>query len=251
MSAMQSIFGATPMTQMPKPATPGNIPDNAAYTTASVSNMATAPNGVIPASTAAAIAATTASPDAQFADLWKTDTTNQSPNGQPLFNVSQDKLLETARLQSFKENVTPEQMQAIAAGGEGAVSAMMDMINSVAQRGYAQSVFATTRLIEGALEKSNFAKADQLETNMRDLQFKTNMRETNPVFSNPAFAPFLETAQKQFQVKYPNATASELQGMAVQYVESMAAAVNQPKQQAEVKKQAANTVNWDNFLQGS
>jgi hypothetical protein len=248
MSAMQSIFGAAPQQQLPQQqqTTPGNIPASAAATMATTNNPATAPNGAIPATTTGKDGGLQ-SPDAAFADLWKTDTSNQSQQGQPLFNVSREKLLETARLQDFKQAVTPEQMTAIAAGGEGAVSAMMDMINAVTQQGYAQSVFATTKLIEGALEKSNFAKQDQLATTIRDLNFQTGLRETNPVFSNPVFSPLMETAQKQFQVKYPTATAAELQGMAVKYVESMVQQYNKPNQEAAVKKQAASGVDWSSF----
>ena len=247
MSVMSNLFGAFQSAPRPVAPTPGNIPENAAASMASVSNAATAPNGAVPATTPTS-ASSTASPETMFADLWDTSGTNTSGSGQPLFNVSHEKLLETARMQNFKQNVSPEQMQAIAAGGPEAVNAMMDMINSVTQAGYAQSVMATTKLIEGALEKKNFAQNDSLDIRFRDMQVKNGLREVNPAFSNPMYAPLLDAARNQFQVKYPNASAPELQTMAMQYIESMAAAVNQPKAQATSKKQTAGDQDWSRFM---
>lgn len=244
MSAMQSIFGTTPTVQQ---VTPGNIPAAIPVAMNPPASTTTAANGVIP--TQVNTDGTAVSSDAMFADLWKTDDTNQSTQGQPLFNVSREKLLETARLQDFKQTVTPEQMAAIQAGGPDAVNAMMDMINGVAQANYAQSVFATTKLIEGALDKSNFAKQDDLATSIRNLNFGENLRGQNPVFSNPVYAPLMETAKNQFQVKYPNATASELQGLAMQYVESMAKQFNAPAVEATVKKQQLNSTDWSKFVE--
>lgn len=245
MSAMQNIFGNVP--QPVAPTTPGNIPNTAAYTTASVNNMATAPNGAVPASTPTNPDGKTASSAEKYIDLWDIDTNSNTAQGQPLFNVSQEKLFEAAKLQDFKQVVSPEQMQAIAAGGEGAVSAMVEMVNAVAQRSYAQSVFAATKLIDGALEKSNFAKADQLETRMRDVAFKQSLRDVNPVFSSPQYAPFLETAQQQFQRKYPNASADELRTMATDYLQSFAESFAAP-QKAQAAARSNPQQDWNKFL---
>jgi hypothetical protein len=244
---MHTLFGNAPVAQRPQAPTPGNIPENAAASMASLTNSATAANGTIPASSPTA-ASNPASSENQFADLWDTSNISPSGTGQPLFNVSHEKLLETARQQNFKQNVTPEQMAAINAGGQEAINAMQDMINAATQAGYAQSVMATTKLIEGALEKKNFAQNDSLDIRFRDMQVKNGLREVNPVFSNPTYAPLLDAARNQFQVKYPNASATELQSMAINYIESMANAVNQPKAQASSKKQEANLTDWSRFL---
>lgn len=238
---MQRIFGTQPVTTAPvqqqqAAPQPGNLPANAGQALATTNNTATAANGTIPASTEALNTAGAASSVDPFADLWKTDPTQQQ-QGQPLFNVSQDKLLATARMQSFKETATPEHMAAIAQGGEAAVGAMLDLMEKVTQQGYAQSVFATTKLIEGAIDKSGFAKAADLESQIRNVQLKNSLHETNPVFSNPAYAPMLEMAQKQFQVKFPNATATELRKLAGDYITGMAEQITAPARQQQQELQ--------------
>jgi hypothetical protein len=246
MSFMHKLFGGAPVQQVQQQTPPGNIPNEAAANLAAVSNSATAPNGTVPANTNLSKDGSTQSSIDDFATLWQTDTTKADASGQPLFNVSQEKLLETARLQSFKEAASPEQLAAIAAGGEQAVAAMMQLMEGVTQRGYAQSVYATTKLIEGALNKSNFAKSDDLESRLRDVQLKQSLRESNPVFSNPAYAPLLKTAQQQFQVKYPDATAAELKAMAERYLTSMANELSPNKQTSSKTKQRQDD-DWSSF----
>lgn len=248
MNFMTKLFGNVQPQQAPAaPSTPGNIPATTEQTAATVTNPATAPNGTVPVTGAAATGASTGSSVADFADLWQTDPNASSEVGQPLFNVSQDTLLATARKQDFKPVVTQEQMQAIAAGGQEAINAMAEMINNATQVGYAQSVLATTKLIDGALNKSNFAKSADVESRIREVQLRTSLREENPVFSDPAYAPMLETAQKQFQVKYPTATSKELKDMAINYLTGMAQKLTPPKPDATSSKQQPSE-NWDSFL---
>lgn len=248
MSFMNKIFGNPAPAQQPAQVQPGNIPLETAANMNTTTNPATAPNGTVPAGSPTSKDGSTQSSVADFSDLWQIDPTKATEQGQPLFNVDPNKLLETARLQSFRENVTPEQMAAIAAGGEAAVGAMMQLMEGVTQRGYAQSVLATTKLIEGALGKSNFAKADELDRRIRDVSVTSSLKETNPVFSNPAYAPMLETAQKQFQVKYPNATANELKQMAMNYLTSMADAIKPTAQSGSQGKAGKPAEDWSNFF---
>lgn len=249
MSVMQTLFGAAPLNTNPAMAAtpPGNIPVTAAPAMQSVTNNATAPNGTVPAATPTGKDGAPASQADPFADLWQ-PTTDATTPGQPLFNVSQDKLQEAARQHNFKTTATPEQIAAIAAGGEGAVAAMAELMNSVAQNAYAGSVFATTKLIEGALDKSKFAKESDLATKVRDMQVTSSLRESNPVFKDPAFAPFIETATKQFQLKHPNASAGELRDMALSYVGTMMDRFSAPTKAAEQAKKAKAEDDWSGFL---
>lgn len=253
MSIISKLFGgapaaAQPMTQQQlvqqqqQLPTPGNIPNAALQGSATVSNAATAPNGVIPETGKQ-------SPVPEFSDLWHIPD-NTNTQGQPLFNISQDKLVEAARKQDFKGSVTPEQLAAIAQGGEAAQAALLDVMNTVSQNSYMQSIIASTKLIEGALEKQGYAKLSDIPATLRDTQLAEGLRSANPVFSNPAFAPFLDTARKQMQLKYPNATAQELQTQALKYVSSMFEQFNQPEEikrtQQQTKVRASEDFsNWE------
>lgn len=244
-SVMSRLFGSAPAAQAPVAATPpgpGNIPADAAARIASVDNQATAPNGMVPATATPALKGLDA-----FADLFTPVQGQQQNQGQPLFNVDQNKMLEAARNQNFKPIASPEQMQAILAGGEQAAAAMMDLMNDTAQRVYAQSAFASTKLIERGLETSNFAKADALPEAIRRHTTTATMRESNPLFSNPAVQPMIDMAKQQILVKYPNATPSEVAALANDYISSFAEAVNGPKQAAAQAKTTSRETDWSTF----
>lgn len=234
---------ATPAATAP---TPGNIPANAAQTLQAHTDPATAPNGTIPASTVAEI-----TPESKldvFNNLWQNDPAS-SVQGQPLFNVSQDKLIEAARTQDFRTAATPEQLQAIQAGGAEAIAATMEIMNAMTQNVYAKSAFSTTKLIEAALEKSQFAKTSDIESTMKRSNLSQSLRDSNPVFSHPSAAPLIDAVKNQMVVKFPHATQKELTEMAQGYLTNFATAINAPAQAAQAAKAAPKQDDWSAFFQ--
>lgn len=237
MSIFSAIFGpATPAAPAPAVAapTPGNIPAAAAVASQSATTVATAPNGVVPANAVVTEGAAKSGLDA-FADIWNTQAT-EGAQGQPLFNVSQEKMMESARKQDFKSTATPEQMAAIQAGGAEAANAMFEIMNEMTQKVYAQSAFATTRLIEGALDKSQFAKATDIDSRIRSSTLSNNLRAENPIFNHPAALPLLKSVQETMLVKFPNATPAELTKMAQDYLMDFAAMAKGPEVAAAAAK---------------
>lgn len=227
-----------------QPTTPGNIPP--APNTAPVANAATAPNGAVPNNVPASENKTGLD---TFADLWNVNNDGNT-QGQPLFNVSQDKLMEAARKQNFTANIPPDLMEKINAGGAEAMAAMLEAMNHVSQAAYAQSAFASTRLIETALDKSQFAKSSELDSRFKSMSVANTLQAENPIFTNPAAKPLLDTVQQQMLQKYPNATPAELSRMAQEYLTNFAAAVNGPQQaqQQQAKAKANAGEDWSNFF---
>ena len=226
---------------------PGNIP-NPAPGQQTVATAGTAPNGAVPNNPEVVAGAAKSGLDA-FADIWNT-TAGAGAQGQPLFNVSQDKLMEAARKQQFNTGVTPEMMAKVTAGGPEAVQAMVEMMNTMAQNVYAQSAHASTQLITGALDKSQFAKQGDIDTRVKALGLENNLRAENPMFSHPAAKPMLESIQSQLLVKFPNATQSELTTMAKDYLVSFASAANAPAEQAAAAQKSKVPVgeDWNKFF---
>jgi hypothetical protein len=246
MSIFEKLFGNTqpapaPVAQ-PAPATPGNMPANAPANTP-VATSGTAPNGVVPNNP------TVTDPLDQFKDIWNTEN-KPGAQGQPLFNVDQTKMMEAARKQNFASGLNPELIAKVAAGGQEGVQAMIELINTVGQNVYAQSAFAGTKLIEGALDKSGFARSADLDTRFKSLSVDNALKQDNPIFSNPAVAPMLDMARNQFLVKYPNATPAELTKMAQDYLIGFANAVTTPQtqQQQQAQAQAAQGEDWSKFF---
>jgi hypothetical protein len=243
MSIMDKIFGKAPVT--PAPGTqvlPGNIP-------AGNPNPAHPANPTAPAATVAATEpAGPVSPLDAFKGLWETDPNAKAPVPTPgMFdNVTPEKLQEAARKNDFSKVATPELLAAINAGGEGATAAMVQMMQGMAQKGFGDSAFATTKIVEQALAAQQEKFMAQLPALMKNQNVSENLRNANPIFNHPAAAPMLEVMKAQVIQKHPNATAAEIQAMAQDYLVNFASAAT-PVTQTAASKAAAAEMDWSSF----
>jgi hypothetical protein len=240
------IFNTKPAAPAPAPATPGQIPNNAAPNAPTTSN--TAPNGVTPPN---AITEPTQEPTPldQFKDIWQTAPVDPNAPTKPsgvFGDVDPKRFMEAAGKIDFSKVVTPEQLQAISAGGEAAVKAFAESMNKVAQGVYAQSAFASTKIVENALAKSRESFLSELPQHIKQQQVSTTLRDSNPIFSNPAVQPIISALEVQMTQKYPNATPTEITNMAKQYVEALGTAFT-PKPAASTSKDSEGT-DWEKFL---
>jgi hypothetical protein len=249
MSIFEKIFGSTqqqPAQQQPAPqqqAQPGNLNQQPAQTPQQ--SAKTDANGVVPPAPAGA----PESPMDQFKELWQpSDTDAKGP--QPLINVDPKQIAEAARKTDFSKMISAEQLAAISKGGEEAGAAFMQAMNSVAQGVYAQSAFATSKIVEQAVAKARDQFNADIPAHVKKLQVSDTLRNENPVFNHPAASPILGAVEAQMTAKYPNASASEITSMAKQYLENFANAINAPKQKAEAEKAAKGSkeTDWTNFL---
>lgn len=241
---MDKIFGAfkqpEPAQQQPQQQVqPGNMP-------AQNSNPALEGNPTVPASSMQDPAAPV-SPLDEFKDLWQNDPNAKPPVKEPLFNIDPAKLAAAAKGNDFTKAITPEMMQAIAAGGEGAVAATLAAMNAMSQKTFGDSALATTKIVEQALEKQSKQFQEMLPNLIKNQNLSENLRNTNPIFNHPAAAPILDMFKNQVAQKFPNATAAEQQEMAMKYVKSFAEAAN-PAAPSAQQVAAASETDWSSFL---
>lgn len=225
--------------------TPGNIPNNVSQTSATANSPATAPNGVIPASTD--LTEKTKSPLDEFSELWKNDNSGTQNTPQPLFNSNQEDFIKAAQKTDFKTLIKPEQLQAISAGGDGAMNAFAEALNSVAQQVYANSTYAATKLIEGALNKSNTTLKSEIPGIIKQHSVNDSLNTENPAFSHPAAQPIISALKDQFAVKYPNATVKELTDHAKNFLGAFADIAGK-KPEVQTKSKQSNETDWESFL---
>lgn len=223
MSIFDKLFGAAPATPAPATptqpsavATPGNLNPDA---TQSAPGNPTVPAGSPPAPAA--------SPMDQFNELWQPAAVDPATN-QPLINIDPKQLAEAARKTDFAKIIQPELMARVQAGGEDGSMAMMQMLNQVAQGVYAQSAFASSKMVEQAVAKAREQFNSDIPAHVKKLQVSDTLRSENPIFNHPAASPILGAVESQLTVKYPNASASEITTMAKQYLEGFATAVTAP-----------------------
>ena len=241
MSIMEKIFGSAkqqPQVQQQQPGTPGNIP-------AVNNNPAMASNPTVPAASME-VSNISQSPLDQFKDVWQTDPNAVAPEAM-FAGVTQQSLQTSAKKNDFTKVVTPELMSAIAAGGEGAIQATLQAMNAMTQKGFGDSAFATTKIIEQALEKQQAKFEAMLPNLIKSHNVGESLQASNPIFSHPASAPVLEMFKTQAIQKYPNASAAEIQKMASDYLVAFASVGNPVKPTASQARELKNATDWSTF----
>ena len=163
-----------------------------------------------------------ASPIDQYKELWHTEPVKDGdePKSPPVLDAT--KLQEKVATIDFSNVLTPEMITAVTAGGEGATEAFAKALNSVAQNVMVQSTLVNNKLIEQAVERTKTETLAIIPDLIKSQTLNNTLLENNPLFDNPAIKPMIELATKQFEVKFPTATAPELTKMAQNYVLEMA-----------------------------
>jgi len=173
------------------------------------------------------------SPMDQFKDLWQpatsTPTVDATLPANMFAGADPAKMLEAARKVNFASSIPADVLAKITAGGPDAAAAFTQAMNDIGQRAYAQSSFASTKIVEAALAKFQEGMDARLPGQVKRYQVAESLRETNPALTHPAAAPIMEALQSQLTVKYPNATVNEIRDMASQYLTQFNAVVNPPK----------------------
>jgi hypothetical protein len=240
---------AQPTPPATQPTPPGNINQGDAT---GGQPQGTAPNGVIPPGTDTG-GGENKTPLDDFADLWKNEPPKdgappKDPNAPIFANVDPKKFMEAAGRIDFAKTVTPDQLKAIANGGEESIKAFITAMNTVAQTVYAQSSFATTKIVDAALSKARQGMMAELPTHIKKAQVSDNLRNDNPIYSNPAVQPIIGALEAQLTVKYPNASATEITNMAKTYVEALGTSFSPKKQEETGGKNKQQEADWSTFL---
>jgi len=240
--AIASLFSGAPAPapQAQAAPQPGNLPPQPAQAMQSDPNNINAP--------AQATANQEATGFDKFNDIWKPV---ESPAGDPnasLFNVDPKQLMAAAQKIDFSSAISPTQLQAISQGGEGAVKAFAQAMNSISQTVYAQNAMTTTKIVEQATKQAREAMLKELPQHIKLQAVNDNLRTENPALNHPAAAPILGALQQQLTVKYPNASATEISSMAKQYLEGFAGTfAKQPDQNNQTQAKPGET-DWSAYL---
>lgn len=221
--------------------TPGNIPATAPNT--GVTTPGSAPNGQLPA--------VSTTPLDEFKDLWQNapvDPGAPSKSGAVFGDVDPKKFMEAAGKINFAQHITPDILQAIQQGGDGAVQALATAVNTATQGVYAQSSYAATKMIDQALAKAREQFLGELPQHIKKQNVSDTLRAENPIFSNPAVQPIISALEAQMAVKYPNASSSELTAMAKQYVSALGTSFAPKPPETQQQQNASKDYDWSTFL---
>jgi hypothetical protein len=251
---IMSLFRSAPAQQAPANNTPSQVAQPGQALPGTQASAGTSPNGVVPTQPQQGSTEQTqqASPLDTFKDVWQTPANVQDSTAGPMFEgVDPKKLMESAGRIDFAKVITPEQMQAIAGGGDQAVQAFAQAMNKVSQSVYAQSAFATTKIVDEAIarQQENFAK--QLPSMVKKFSVNENLQTNNPALSNPALTPLVSALSEQLVRKNPNATSAEIQAQVSDYFAALGTTFA-PKVQETPGQRGANRAakqeDWSQFF---
>ena len=187
------------------------------------------------------------SPLDKFTSLWEPATV-QGVDGTLPANIfagaEQGKMLEAARKVDFAKSIPPAILAKITSGGPEAAQAFAQALNDVSQRAYAQSSFASTKIVEAALAKFQEGIDSRLPGQIKKHSVSETIRQNNPTLQHPAMAPIMEAMQSQLTVKYPTASVAEINDMATQYISAMQGAMAPPKPADQVSA----SEDWGKFF---
>jgi hypothetical protein len=235
-----NLFSGTPAPQQqaPQQPQPGNLPEQMTAGMASdPANVNTPANGN-PAP---------AEGLDKFNDLWKPaeSAPNAAPNG--MFNVDPKQLMDAAKKIDFSKVIQPQQLQAIAQGGEGAMAAFAAAMNSVAQTVYAQNAHATAKIVEQAIGRSQETMRSEMPNQIKRLNVSESLRAENPALTHPAASPILGALEQQMTQKFPNASSMEISKMAQEYLVSFSKAMQKPES-APTPSSGSREADWSAYL---
>jgi len=233
------MFRSPAPAAVPTPVQPGNLP--AAGRVNPDGTPAAATNGIVPAASAAPV---DSSPLEQFKDLWDTAPVDPNKKAEPTsFTLDPKEVAEIVNKHDFSKAASPEALAAVAAGGEPAVAAMLEIINNLGRQVLTQSTLVGNQLSGQITDRALAAYGTKLPDMIRNQNTANHVKGVNPIMNNPAIQPVIDAARQQLLQKFPNASDAEVGTMLTQYVEAMGAQFA-PKTAA----QQAVGQNWEKFL---
>lgn len=213
------------------------------------SSPGTAPNGLVPTG-ATEPPIKPVNPLDGLTDIWMPVKDAKVPESiADMFkNLDVKKLQEQAATVDFTKVATAEDMTRINAGGQGAMTAMMEVMNKAVQMGYAQSAVATTKIVEQALTRAQSIQDTSVAEAIKRAGISQAIAKENPVLTHPAFAPVVGALQTQFTQKNPNATVDEINRQVIDALSVMGAALNPTKAVSATSGTKSGEMDWDKFL---
>lgn len=201
----------------------------------------TGPNGLIPNPDPNA---PQPSPLDAHKDVWQTTKTEEP---KPLFeNFDPVKLREAlSKSDIVSKVVTPDILAKIKAGGDDAMAALAQAMNSVGTSVLADSTIATKTIVESALKKQQDQFLAQLPGIIRSASAKDALITANPILSHPTVQPIAEALQAQFLQKNPNATQAEINTQVMDVISAMGQVFAPKPKESPSDKNKKEETDWE------
>lgn len=245
MSIFDSLFKSAPapapVAQAPAQAgqLPGNVPVPAPQHPPAGQNpgMPTQQSQFgVPAAAPAGAPAAPVNPLDEFNDLFAAPKPALNPDGSPIVAaptvaVAYDQAAVAQKLQGmdFTRFADPKDMAAVAAGGEGAVAAMGNMMNAMMRQAMLMQTGFAAQSANTAADFAYQRAQGGIPELVRGQLTQAQLAE-NQFANHPALAPMVTALSQQFQTQYPKATPAEVAAHVGKYMQAVSGAFA-PKQE--------------------
>lgn len=139
---------------------------------------------------------------------------------------------------NFTQDIDQTDMDALKAGGEGAITATINVINKASRRSMKSAIAAASRMAEQGFNTANQRFTSEVPNHFRDLMTEDQLSSTVGIMQNPAFTPMVSMVKKQYLKKFPKATPSEVNAAVRQYFDFLGSELN--KKPTQKNKQSTN-----------
>ncbi len=244
MSIFQTIFGSG---QKPAAAPAAQQPQGQQQQqpTQHVQGNQTIPKGTEPNANPSPQTQQTQSPTDKFKELWSNpdQPTTQAPN----FKLDPAQLGKVTGSMDFTKNVSREDLAKIAQGGEAAIEAFGNVLNTFGREVFSASAQFSSHMTESGYQSASKVIDTGLPSAIRKQLTEQHLYQANPKLKDPALQPLIGALQSQFTTKFPNASPSEIQDLVSEYMTTVVGGAFAKEEPAATQKNAAP--DFSSFLQ--
>jgi len=216
--AAQPIAPVQPQPGAPGPTPAGNIPppntgqpQQPAPTVPVASDQSTAP----------VVTPVDDSPLAEFANMWDTVPTDPDAPAPVDHTIKQADLDKALANVDFTANIPPETMVLAQSGEEGSGAAFATVLNAVVKQSFAQSTLAQQKLTEQAVARAVAKTEATIPDLVRASQTSAHLKNSNPLFSDPAIKPVIDATRHTLLQNNPDSTPEQITEMVENYLVAM------------------------------
>ena len=183
----------------------------------------------------------------KFEKVWTAPEKASDESSNSVAKVSPEDMMAAAGKIDFSRLIDQDTLQQINGGGEGAMQALVAVINKTAQTSFGQSMIAAQKLVDAAVQEAKKDFSSQVPSMVKSQQLKAGLYDANPALKNPAVAPIVDALQLQLANHYPKASVAELQSMAQEMMVGAARAFDPKSFEKPVPKVPKNQ-DWSDLV---
>lgn len=197
-------------------------------------------------------------PMMDFSKLWENppvDPEHPEPEESKTFlpKIDPAKIAETLGKIDFSKAITPEESAAIKAGGDGAHAAHLSVLNKSLRQSMMTMFNVAHRMVEQGLTNAEGKFLGKVPSHVKNIMVESDLTASDPLMSNPAFAPMVEAARQRYQEKFPKATPTQIATAVKAYLKEFVKSASAPETKVEednAKKLStgAGDADWEKWI---